>query len=1159
VLSRSLVVSFVLSVATAGSVFGQAGTAVITGTVTDPSGAAIQGAKVEVRDPLTGFVRETVTNETGNYNLPGLRPSTYGITVEAGGFRRYHQPDFYLEVGQAARVDVHLEVGQITEQIEVRGAAQLLSTEHATVGAVIDKKKILDLPLNGRNFVSLALLVPGVNSGQPGAGSGGGISIGGTRSEQNSFQLDGVTNSDQWNNDIAFRPSIDSIEEFKIEVNNYSAEFGKGAGGQINVVTKSGTNDFHGSLYEFNRNNAVQARNFFQRDPNFVNSQGKFIAPPFKRNEFGSAVGGPILKDKTFFFGYYEGVRNVRGLTGRRSVPNAALRSGDFSSSLGRNLGTDSLGRSVLANMIYDARSSRTVAGSSRFLRDPFPDNRIPLSRFDAVAAKILQTDLWPAPNIPGEIDRTTGNPRQNYADGRSNRSRSDQMMSRVDHRFTSNDSIYGRYGYQNSDSFSPGNFPGLERLSPSRKHVASGVYTKTLSPTRLNEVRFAYHREGNNAGSRRILEGVNIVKQLGIRGLPLAGPGAPDIPISGFTSFNDGSETRRTDQTWQAIDMFSFNRGRHFVKFGFEFRRIHVDFLNNPVNTRGNWDFGNTEWSGLEGFPGTGNAFANFLLGLPRQKSRRPGDHSSFLRATEYAGYVQDDFKLTSKLTLNLGFRYQLYIPAKETRNHISSLRISTPPGSFGEGGIFLCKDPQRCAGFNRNLPVLGLPLTLNDLNVGRLPEVVIAGREVPRSLYEVEKSDFGPRVGIAYRLTPKTVLRTGYGLFFDTDQMRNFQDAVENIPFVREDQQSLSAFQFGPPPGEAFIGYVLDDPPIGSFTPGPNTYSIKFRNSYVQQWNFGIQRQFGNTFVAEIGYAGNKGTRLNRRENFNTQEPRSTNAVIPSNVHPHLRRLLPYAVLDGIMIPLDNWFETTSTAFSNYHALLARFEKRYASGLTFIQAFTWSKAISDAAPFQGGDNDTGNRIQDIFNKKADKGLAPYDHRLRFVASFLYDLPFGRGRRFGAGAAPALHHIIGGWQVNGIATFQTGYPITVRRAGDPLGVGTNGAARPDMICDPNLPHGDRTIDRYFKADCFVAPPDRFGNAGRSTVQGPGTNSWDLSLFKNIAIREGIQLQFRSEYFNAFNHPNWNMPGRDLGAGSFGVVNSAQDPRIIQFGLKVLF
>src|SRR5262249_34682239 len=397
------------------------------------------------------------------------------------------------------------------------------------------------------------------------------------------------------------------------------------------------------------------------------------------------------------------------------------------------------------------------------FVRDPFPNNRVPVGRFDPVAAKILQTDLWPLPNIAGDRDAATGNPRQNYADGRSSRSTSDQAMIRIDHRISSNDLLYVRYGFQPSDSFSPGNFPGTERFSPDKKHVTSATYTKTLSPSRVNEVRFIWQRETPDAGSRRILDNVNVVKQLGIRGLPLAGPGAPDITVSGFTGFTDGAETHRNDQLWQAIDMFSFAKGRHFLKIGGEFRTIHVDFVNNPTTTRGSFDFGNAEWSGLEGFPTTGNTFANFLLGLPRQKGRRPGDHSSFLRATEFAAYVQDDFKLSSRFTINMGVRYQLYIPPKETRNHISALSV-TPPTSFAQGGIFACKDPQRCASIDRNAPVLGLGLTLNDLRPDRLVNVVIAGREVPPSLTTVEKYDLAPRIGIAYRLTPSTVIRTGY-----------------------------------------------------------------------------------------------------------------------------------------------------------------------------------------------------------------------------------------------------------------------------------------------------------------------------------------------------------------------------------------------------------
>jgi hypothetical protein len=1148
----------------AALLLAQSGSATITGTVTDPSGATINGAIVTVRDTSTGFTRTTASNETGNYSLPGLRPGVYTVTVETAGFRRHQQTNFQVEVDQTARLDVQMQLGQTTEVVEVKAAAQLLHTENATVGAVIDTKKIVELPLNGRNFVQLALLVPGVTPGQPGNGNGGGISIGGARSEQNAFQLDGVSNSDQWDSGITFRPSVDSIQEFKIEVNNYSAEFGKGAGGQINVVTKSGTNLLHGSLWEFHRNDAVQARNLFQRDPNFVDSKGRFIAPPFIQNQFGAAAGGPVIKDRTFFFGYYEGFRNVRGTTGLRSVPDAAIRSGNFAPNLGAQVGTDALGRPVFANEIFDARTSREIFDPRQnrtvFIRDPFPGNVIPPNRIDPIAAKILQGDFWPAPNAPGSRDSRTGNPIQNFADGRSNRNTTNQYMGRIDHRLSESDTIYGRFGWNDADSFSPGSFPGNERLTDNRQVVLGFNYTRVLSPSKVNEFRFGWQHERPNSGARRILEEVEVVRSLGIRGLPLAGAGAPVIGVSGFTGIDDGGENRRDGNTFQFLDSFSFNTGRHFIKLGGELRRIMLDVVNIPANTRGDFNFGNPEWSGLEGFPATGNTFANFLLGLPRQKSRRPGDHTSYLRATEYAGFIQDEWKFSQRLTLNLGLRYQLYISPKETRNNISAMRLRRPPTSFAEGGIFLCKDPAKCAAINANLAPLQLGLTLNDLHVDRLPEVVVAGQDgVPRSLVQLDKKNFGPRVGIAFRLTDNTTIRTGYGMFFDTVPMSYFQDAVENIPTVREDQQSLSSFQFGLPPTEAFIGFGTDDPPIGSFTPGPNTYDLNFRNAYMQQWNFGIQRQFGNTIVAEVSYAGSKGTRLNRRENFNTREPRSASAIIPTSVNPHLRRLLPFAVMGNQLITLDNWFSTTSTAFSNYHALFARLEKRYSAGLTFINAFTYSKAISDAQPFGGGNNDTGNRVQDMFNKAADKALAPHDYRFRFVTSFVWDLPFGRGRGLGSNLTGVLNQIIGGWQVNGIAQFQTGFPITVRRTGDPLAVGTDGAVRPDAICNPNLPRGERTLQQFFNTACFVAPPDRFGNAGRSTVTGPGLHVWDMAVFKNFAIRERASIQFRSEFFNAFNHPNWNAPGRDLGASGFGVVNSAQDPRIIQFGLKVLF
>src|SRR5262245_8004740 len=614
--------------------FGQSGTATITGTVTDQSGAAIQGVRIAVRDTGTGFLRETVTNEVGLYSIPGLRPSTYDITAGSSGFHTYNQRGFSVEIDQIARLDIRLQVGDITQQIEVTGTTQALYAESATVGALIDQRKSVDLALNGRNFVQLALLVPGVNTGQPGVSRGGGISIGGTRSEQNAFQLDGVSNSDQWDNNLFFRPNIDSIQEFKIQVNNYSAEFGKGAGGQINVVTRGGTNEFHGTLYEFNRNDVLQARNLFQRDPNFLNKQGEFIAPPFNQNQFGGALGGPVLREKTFFFIDYEGFRLRRGQTGLRSVPDDALRRGDFSSTVGRQLGTDALGRPVLANQLFDPLTSRLQ--DSRFIRDPFPNNQIPDSRFDPVARKLLDLELFPQPNIAGTQDARTGNPRQNYADSRSRSSDSDQFSVRLDHRLSDRDYLFGRYSFIDSGAFDPGPFPKQERLDQARQHLVATSYTKTLSPTMVSELRFGYQRATPQSASQAFLDGINYVNLLGISGVPTAPAGIPEFSIGGFTSISGAADVVRTHDTFHFIGQLSFNKGRSFFKAGFEVRRTHLFVVNNITRMRSTFNIENAEWTGLEGFPGTGNTFANFLLGLSQRKGRSLAERRSNIRATE-------------------------------------------------------------------------------------------------------------------------------------------------------------------------------------------------------------------------------------------------------------------------------------------------------------------------------------------------------------------------------------------------------------------------------------------------------------------------------------------------------------------------------------------
>jgi len=1165
----------------AGPLYAQLGTGTISGTVFDQSGAVLPGANITVTNGGTGFVRSTVSSETGDYNLRGLLPATYELTVEVGGFRKFVQPAITLQVDQNARIDVRLQVGSTNEIVTVTEQSPLLTSEQSSVGSVVDQKKIVDLPLNGRNFVQLATLLPGVNTGDntTATAPGGGISIAGSRPEQNSFLLDGTINSDQFNNLLNFRPSIDILQEFKIQTSNYSAEFGKGAGGQINLVTKSGTNEFHGTAYEFNRNNAFQARNVFDLNPAFQSKSGKILEPPFNQNQFGFTVGGPVIlpkyegRNRTFFFGGYEGFRLRRGNTTLTTVPTEEQRRGDFSRNLTtQQLGTDALGRPIFRGAIYDPRTTRTVNG--RIVRDAFPGNIILRDRFDPVAAKALALPsfFYPLPNVAGSFG-SDGNPRLNYFDGRTRSNDFDQFNVRIDQLVSSKDTIFGRYSLNDADDFNLRTFPGYGELSFIRNQSFTFSDTHVVGPTTLNEFRFGYLRYAEFTAAENTFARHDIVNELGVRGFPFASNpnlrGSPQFSISGYGGLGDaegGRPLRLKNNTFQFIDHFSFTTGRHYLKVGGEIRRIRLDSIRAQT-VRGQFTFDSANWTGLSGFTATGQTFANFLLGLPRQKGRRVGDFAHNLRATEYATFIQDDWKMSPKLTFNLGLRYMLYVPPKDTRDRISTLIFPKGrPGSYSEGATQF--------------------LTLQGLQ--KAPTWGRAGIELPRSIFPVDKKDFGPRFGFAWRAFEKTAVRGGYGIFFDTVQGVITEDVIENIPNVKEDQQTLSIFQdVSVPPAEAFIGYLIENPGPGQFNPGPNDVDPNFRNSYVQNWNFGIQRELGRNFMIEADYVGSKGTRLNRRENTNTAEPNGPDALIQASSVPaqpinpltgqpflsdpvanaglreRFRRLVPVAINlweNNTLYFLDNVFQTTSTAFSNYHSLQLRGEKRVSAGLTFIASWTWSKAMSDATGFSGGGMfDTGNRIQNIFNKRADKGLASLDHRHRISYAAVYELPFGPNKPFLTSGPAALQKFVGGWVLDGIYTYQSGLPLTVKFNGDVFSSGTDNA-RPDLICNPNLPRGEQTLDRFFKTECFQRQsPIRFGTAGRATVIGPVINNFDFAAMKNTRIGEKVNTQFRAEFFNALNHPQWDPPNRFIDQAGFGVVSSARDSRIIQFGLKLIF
>jgi hypothetical protein len=634
---------------------------------------------------------------------------------------------------------------------------------------------------------------------------------------------------------------------------------------------------------------------------------------------------------------------------------------------------------------------------------------------------------------------------------------------------------------------------------------------------------------------------------------------------VTGFTSFGNGTGPNRTrNHTFQPLEMLSFNKGRHFMKVGGELRAVFID-QTRPDTARGTFNFDTPAWTGIDGVGNTGNELAAMQLGLARQIARVVSDFRTRYRLREWGWFFQDDFKATRNLTLNLGMRYMYFTPPYTTDDNYGSFVYPV-----------VCPDYVVCGPNFVNFMTRESPY---------VPYHGVAGKDLPRSLTNTEKNDFGPRFGFAWQPfgSGATVIRGGYGIFYDTVPVQVYGDSLLNFPRVIEEQVNLGLQQNGPPPREGFIGFLIENPnlgpgPIAQFQPGPNGFPPDFHNAYVQSWNFGVQRQLPGQMVLEVAYVGTKTTRLERQEQSNTAEPlgiRATvpdltnNVNIPNNVgssgRNQFRRLVPFTRDGGVIVPLGNVFLETSTGFANYHGGTLRFEKRHSHGLTFITTYTYSKAISDAPGFGGGGAGTGGRMQNVLDRKAEKGLAELHHKQRFTTAFVYELPFGKGRAFGAGAGRVLERLIGGWALDGILSLQSGYPMTIVRAGDPGGVGTNSALRPDLVCAPDLPRGQQSVDKFFRTECYVAPESlipgdvRYGTAGRSTAIGPGLIGTDFSVRKVTALTERANLEFRAEMFNLANHANFSTPNRNQGDGNFGRVTDTADPRIIQFALKLLF
>ncbi len=1051
-----LLALFVVAPAT----FAQTHRASIRGTLTDPSGAVLVRASIKVVNEETNEVRETLSNGDGGFAISSLSPGAHRVEVDAAGFKKRVQK-ITLLVGQELRVDLALEAGSIQEEVvTIDSARALLKQDSPALGTVVEERQITELPLDGRNFLELALLAPGTAPSAPGsAGSVRGdfaFSANGAREDSNNFLLDGVYNLDPKLNSFGVRPPVDGIQEFEIATSTYDASFGRNAGAQVNVISKSGTNELHGTLYEFHRNAAFDARNFFapasEPDPKYI------------RNQFGGSIGGPIRRDRTFFFGDYEGTRTREGVTRITNVPTLAERNGDFSQSL-------------------------FARPFNPFTQQPFPNGRIPVEFQNPVGRAIA--NLYPLPNRDV--------PFANFVSSPTSSDRNDNFDVRLDHRFSDESTFTARYSFGDRmlfDPFTGPSFslvPGFGNFVPRRSQNLMLSETHSFSPALVNEARFAFSRVASAVTAEG--RGSSLNRQVGLPELS-TNPrdfGLSFITVTGFSPIGDefNNPQQSVSNVFQFLDNATYVRGAHLVRFGFEFRALQQNAFRD-VQSRGFLTFSDR-------FPLTGNALADLLLGFPALTGGARLDNHQHLRGESYALFVNDSFRITPRLTLSAGLRYEYNSPPVDQEDRAA----------------------------------------LYDPATGTLSRV--GTNNVPRGGYAPDRNNFAPRVGLAYTLNEAgtTVVRGGYGVYYDQPALAPGEGLYFNAPY----------FDFN-------LYFSLPGLPLTVNNPFPQNFPLPLpdsalafqrdlRTAYMQHWNLNLQQQLGASRVLEIGYAGSKGTKLLTARDINQPRPSTLPFV-----------LRPRPQFDDI-----NLIESRGN--SNYHSLQVRLQQRLTDGLALLSSYTYSKSIDDASNFFTSAGDP-NFPQDSQNLRLERGRSNFDVRHRLSASFSYELPFGRGRRFldGRGLATTL---LSGFQLNGIVTLQSGRPFTVALLSEidnsntgrsTLGFGAND--RPNVAGDPAADR--RTPERWFNTSAFTFPAfGTFGNAGRNILDGPGYQNVNASLLKNTRLSERLNLQLRLEAFNLFNRPNFNLPDNFLGSPTFGQILSAREPRHLQFGAKLLF
>jgi hypothetical protein len=1095
---------FLIFVFSASIIFAQSNTGQIKGVVTDKSGATVPGATVTATNIASNLKFERVTDEFGRFLFPSLPVGDCELTVSANGFKQLIKNGIDLRIGQVIDLELSLEVGEISITATVTTAEQLLQTATGEVSDVIEGERVVELPLNGRQFLQLALLSEGVV--RPPGGTRGSalqqagelVNVAGQRSGHNIYLLDGVKVTDELFNNLVINPSVDSIQEFKIQKTGYAAEFGGKASALINVATKSGGKAFHGSGFEFVRNDRFDAKNFFD-DPT------KPI-PPFRQNQFGGTLGGPIPGGhdsqgnyKTFFFGSYEGQRIRQSLTKTFSVPTAAMRAGDLSG----------------FSQIFDPLT--TDAGGNR---TAFSGNRIPAQRLDPVAAALLAR--VPLPNLPGSS--------RNLISTEVESTNLDQYSLRLDHQLSASDSIFARLSIFHAKAFQPFGsgklgealVPGFGRQLTTRSMNFAVSQTHFFNTNVFNEIRLGYL--GVSGGQVSQNRGNDFASTAGLIGTTknAEDKGYPQVSFGGLFS-NIGDPTTfvtRHDNSIEFYDNLFVNRGAHKIKFGVYL--YHLSF--NPINpdtARGNFTFSG-QFSGTR--PGqTGNAFADFLLGYPGSGQVGIGRSDEQGRTNWFHTYVQDDWNPRRNLTINVGLRLEVNQPMTDVQNRLSAIDLSVPGGRF-----VIASDS------NGNISPTAAAL----LPLIPIPYVTSAAAGWSPSLLRQTKLRTAPRFGFSWRLPGKsdTVLRGGYGIYLNQWAYSVQQALARNLPFFLLKNISVAADTATP----AFTTQtILGSNAIGTI--GGNNVDHDYRIEYAATVNLSLQHQLSPTTVIELSYVGSN------IQGADSSTVRNVPLPGPGAIAP--RRPVP---------ALSSFNSLRWDGYSSYHAGTVRIEKRLARAFSFSANYTFSKSIDDASD-PGSTTNEANLYQDVRNRDAEKARSSFDHTHRFVASGIYELPFGKGKRY-LNRTGALAALGSGWKLTAISTVESGAPFTVNDQVDRANIGQGPAQRPNCLRDPNLPAGQRTIDRYFDTSAFSpAAFGTFGGCGRNIVTGPGFKDFDLAAIKVIKFKESRSLELRFETFNLFNTANFDLPNRFAFTPNFGKVFTAGPARQIQLGVKFLF